>query len=809
MTADALPKRAAGSRRVLRFAIWTVLVVLLIALLIIIAGWLMLQSSLPLTAGEVPVAGLTAPVTLERDALGIPTITASSQLDAQRALGFLHGQERFFQMDLLRRQPGGELAELFGPAAAQSDERMRLHRFRARALLALEQIPAEQREVLEAYARGVNEGVAHLRARPFEYVVLRSKPRTWTPEDTILVVYAMYLDLQDENGLTDSTYGVLRETVPAGLFEFLTSRGSVWDAPIDGSQLPLPTIPGPEVVDLRGRAPERVEAARFELDSAADSFLGSNNMAVDASVANGRAILAGDMHLGLNVPNIWYRASIVINDGDREIRATGATLPGSPGIVAGSNGKVAWAFTNSYGDWVDLVILEEREKGVYATADGERETTFHEETISLGDGTTKTLQVEETVWGPVIDTDHRGRRRALRWVAHSTSGANLNLLGMAEAESLEQAMEVAQRTSMPAQNVLIADSSGRIGWTLTGAIPRRSSARDNRLPVPSSELPATWQWIEPHEAPRLTDPPNGRLWSANARVVGGESLAIIGDGGYALGARAKQIRDGLAALDQASEHDLLSIQLDDRAIFLSPWHAVMSSVLTQAPPDPVRDQMKEELARWGARASVDSVGYRVVRAFRAFVERDLFEALTAPAKEAAPQFRWNRLVQREHPLWLLVSERPEHLVPPGHDSWDAFLLAKADEVAAELTRDGASLSSRSWGERNTTRIEHPMARSIPLVGARLSMPKLELPGDWDMPRAQGPDVGASQRMVVSPGRESEGIFHMPGGQSGHPLSPHFDDGHEAWARGEATPFLPQKTVTTLRLMPGDRNGPKQ
>jgi len=809
MAADALPKRTTVLRRVLRFAAWAALFILLIVLLVTVAGWLMLRSSLPLTGGEVPVAGLTAPVTIERDAQGVPTITAASQVDAQRALGFLHGQERFFQMDLLRRQPAGELAELFGPVAAQSDEKLRLHRFRARALQALEQIPAEQREVLEAYARGVNEGVAHLRARPFEYFVLRSKPRPWTPEDTILVVYAMYLDLQDENGLTDSAYGALRDTVPAALFEFLTSRGSAWDAPIDGSQLPLPSIPGPEVIDLRERELERIEAAQFELDSASDYFLGSNNMAVDASVAHGRAILAGDMHLGLNLPNIWYRASIVINEGDREVRATGVTLPGSPGIIAGSNGKVAWAFTNSYGDWVDLVVLDEREKGVYATADGERETTFHEETISLGDGTTKTMQVEETVWGPVIDTDHRGRRRALRWVAHSTSGANLNLLGMAEAESLEQAMEVTQRVSMPAQNVLIADSSGRIGWTLTGALPRRSSARDGRLPVSSSEVPAAWQWLEPHEAPRLTDPPGGRLWSANARVVGGEHLEIIGDGGYALGARARQLRDGLAAIEGALERDLLAIQLDDRALFLSPWQGVMSNVLAEAPASLLRDQMKEELARWGARASVGSVGYRLVRAFRAFVERDVFEALTAPAKEADPGFRWNRLVQREHPLWLLVSERPEHLVPPGHDSWEAFLLAKADEVAAELTRDGLPLSSRTWGERNTSRIEHPMARSIPLIGSRLSMAPLELPGDWDMPRAQGPDVGASQRMVVSPGRESEGIFHMPGGQSGHPLSPHFDDGHDAWARGEATPFLPQSTMTTLRLVPGDRNGPKQ
>lgn len=806
MTADTLAKVTAP-RRLLRLAGWVSLSILVLAILALFVGWWLVRSSLPLSEGEVPVAGLIAPVTIERDASGVPTITAGSQIDAQRALGFLHGQERFFQMDLLRRQPAGELAELFGPSAAPSDEKLRIHRFRSRAARAVEQMPPEHREILEAYTRGVNEGVAHLGARPFEYLVLRSKPRPWTPEDTVIAVYAMYLDLQDEHGLTDSSYGVLRDTVPPELFEFLTSPGSTWDAPIDGSVLALPPVPGPEVVDLRGVEIDQVErAAQFEADTSADRFLGSNNMAVDASAANGRAILAGDMHLGLSVPNIWYRASILVRNGGSEARATGVTLPGSPGIVAGSNGSVAWAFTNSYGDWVDLVVLEEREKGVYATADGERQTVFHEETISLGNGERKTVRIEETIWGPVIDTDHQGRRRALRWVAHSTGGANLNLLAMAEADGLEQAMEVAQRTSMPSQNVLIADSTGRIGWTLTGAIPRRPGRRDDRLPVLSSEAPTSWEWLEPHEVPRMTDPPGGRLWSANARVVGGEALEKIGDGGYALGARARQIRDGLAALDGADEHDLLAIQLDDRAAFLARWHELMSRVLSEAPSHPLRAQMQAELGRWGSRASVDSVGYRLVRGFRSSVEHDIFEALTAPARRADERFRWNRLAQREHPLWLLVSGQPEHLLPPGHASWDEFLLTKADRVAAELTSEGAPLSSRTWGERNTSRIEHPLAGSIPLIGRHLVMPKLPLPGDWDMPRAQSPGAGASQRMVVSPGRESEGIFHMPGGQSGHPLSPHFDDGHEAWARGEATPFLPRKGGSSLRLVPSENGG---
>ena len=292
-------------------------------------------------------------------------------------------------------------------------------------------------------------------------------------------------------------------------------------------------------------------------------------------------------------------------------------------------------------------------------------------------------------------------------------------------------------------------------------------------------------------------------------MVSGRDLAIEGFGGYDLGARAGQIRDDLRARDEVSEADMLRIQLDDRAVFLSRWRDLLLGVLSpeKTARSPLRAEARRLVEGWSGRASVDSVGYRLVRAFRQRVARAALEPLLAPCREADPRFdylgrRPNRGIRQwEGPLWALVTGRPPHLLDPRFSSWDELLLASLDGVLDELTRDGRSLSARTWGERNTVLIQHPLSRALPVLGRWLDMPREELPGDGNMPRVQYPRAGASERLVVSPGHEEKGLFHMPCGESGHPLSPHYRDGHEAWARGEPTPFLPGPALHVLTLRP--------
>jgi penicillin G amidase len=810
-TPDLNPPRPLR-RRILR----VLALVLAVLILTVLASGLFLhhrlQASLPQLDGERRMAGLSAPVEIERDDLGVPTIRAASRLDAARALGFLHAQDRFFQMDLLRRQSAGELAELVGRGALEMDREHRIHRFRTVARQVVARASQEDRALLEAYAAGVNAGLAALGDKPFEYLALSAEPTPWKPEDTILTVYSMFLELYGKSWSREADLRVLHDRLPPAMFAFLAPQGTAWDAPLVGPAFATPPIPGPEVLDLRKQGVTRTLGA-FRPGGRAEeiSDAGSNNFAVAGShTVDGRALLANDPHLGIRVPNTWYRASIIRPDIRPDgrggtLRVTGVTLPGTPIVVIGSNGHVAWGFTNSFGDWADLVILDQdpKDASVYETPEGPKRIEKVTEVIKVKGLPDVRDEIEETIWGPVVGHDGFNRRHALAWTAHHPGAVNLASADLDSVRTIEEAMAVANRAGIPPQNFTVADETGRIGWTIIGQMPRRVGY-DGRLPTSWTDGSRRWDcWLSPEEHPRVVDPPSGRIWTANARVVDGDALAKIGDGGYMLAARAKQIRDRLMGLEKATPRDLLAIQLDDRALFLAPWRDLLLKTLTPAAVKghPRRAEMRRLLeTTWTGRASVDSVAYRMVRSFRGLAMDRIFYVLTR--QEGVPEdSRVEPTPQFEGPLWRLVTERPAHLLDPRFPSWDAWLLASVDDTIAGLEKEGPDLTGRTWGERNTTRIRHPLSQAVPLLGRWLDVPARQLPGDEDMPRVQGRSHGASGRLVVSPGHEETGIFHMPVGQSGHPLSPYYQKGNRDWEEGKPTPFLPGKAVHRMVLRP--------
>jgi len=793
-------------RRVGRVIVGALGTLLLLAVLGVGFAWSRLHASLPVLQGTRQLAGLAAPVTVQRDARGVPTVVAASRADAAAALGFLHAQDRFFQMDLLRRSAAGELAELVGRAALAEDRRVRVHRFRTRAAHMLSRWSAEERHTSGAYARGVRAGLDALRAPPFEYLLLRVRPVPWREEDTILVALAMFLDLQDGDGVFESARGLVRDIFPDSLATFLLPDGGEWDAPLeDAPRAPL-AVPGPRVLDLRPAPARSSRAPHGSPNEDADLVFGSNSWAVDARhAANGRAMVAGDMHLGLRVPNIWYRARLEYPEagapGGRR-RVTGVTLPGTPVMIAGSNGDIAWAFTNSEVDASDLVVIEPEGTDFYRTPDGPQRFDVHTEILRARGGADDTLQVRETIWGPVVDRDHAGRERVLRWVAHDDDAVNLQLLRLEGAASLDGALALAGGGGIPVQNAVIADRTGRIGWTLLGKIPLRFG-HDGRLP--SSWVAGTRGWRGGlADVPRVVEPASGRLWTANQRLVDGDALARIGDGGYALGARARQIRDALMQRDRWSAQDMLDLQLDDRALFLERWRRLFLAALPldERASSPRRGRAAALVEDWGGRAATSSAGYRIVRTFRDVLSEEVLVPVTAACVARDPRFRvWHLGSQREYTVWRLLSDRPLHLLDSRHASWDACVRAAVDSTIAQLLRVGPDLAARTWGERNTVRIQHPLSLAVPALGRWLDMPRTPLPGDAHMPRVQSRTAGASQRFVIAPGDEAAGFFHMPGGQSGHPLSPHFRDGHAAWEIGAAEPFLPGPAPDSLVLRP--------
>jgi penicillin G amidase len=787
--------RAAAAFRILR---WVLLGALLLVLASVGVGYGVLRASLPVLDGRRVLPRLAADVVVTRDHLGVATVDGATRADVSRALGFVHGQERFFQMDLLRRRAAGELSALVGPAALGADRSARVHRFRHRAGEVLRALPPPERALLSAYAAGVNDGLAQLGARSFEYLLLRQHPEPWREVDSLLVVYAMYFTLQDPDDGEAARLLASRKLPPA-LFALLSAPGSEWDAPLIGE--PLPTPPLPRATDLARWQP-RAAAGEQRLPPEEQSP-GSNNWAVAGRHSRtGAALLASDMHLRLSVPNIWYRAQLRYRNEETTLVVTGVTLPGVPLVIAGSNGRIAWGFTNSQIDTSDLVPLTEPRPGRYLTPEGERPYREVIERIAVAGQSAVELTVKETVWGPVFARDDDGRAYAYRWVAHDPEQAmNVGLLELERIGGAAAALAVAKRVRLPAQNFVVADKAGSIGWTVAGAIPRRVGW-DGQLPVSWAEGSHRWDgYLPPEQYPEVLDPPAGRIWTANNRVAGGEALARLGDGGYDHGARAQQIRDELSALPLADEKALLAIQLDDRARLMSRWQQHLLALLDEAAiaEKPARQALRVQLQRWSGRASADSAAYRLVRGYRWLFADLVHRAWLGELGPDAADFRNDSLTRHMDGYLLRLSrENPAHLLPPPYPSWRALELAVADNLIASLP---PPLSARTWGERNVARIQHPLAGSLPLLGRWLNAPAQPLPGDSHLPRVQGRSFGASQRMVISPGHEQSALFHMPGGQSGHPLSPFYLAGHDDWAQGRPTPFLPGPAAHTLRLSP--------
>jgi penicillin amidase len=813
----AVPKRSAWVR-----AIWWTLGVLGTVVLALVLGvYFFLRTSLPQLQGELSTAGIAQPVRITRDAVGVPTLTARTRADLAFATGFVHAQDRFFQMDLLRRVSAGELAELVGPALLEIDRSSRLHDFRRVAREALQQLSATERQLVNTYTAGVNFGLGRQRAS-WEYSVLGSEPRPWTAEDCVLAGVSLFLSLGDSTGQRERSRGLLHASLPPAVFAFITPVGTEWDAPLSGGVWRSAPIPGPDVFDLR-TTPKAARAAACCDEDDLTSRAGSNAWAVAGShTDNGRALLANDMHLDLRLPHVWYRARLQVdadargsNQSGSESAATevessrdliGVTLPGLPVMLAGSNGSVAWGYTNSWGDWTDVVIVETEgaPPDHYWVGDTAEPFQVRRETLKVRGAAPVTLEVRTTRWGPIIATE-AGRPLALAWTAHDPRATNLRLFEFETAQTLEQLLDLANRVGSPVQNFVAAQSDGRVGWTFMGQVPTRSANYEPTLPN-SWRAPGTgWVgWRQPEEYPRIIEPPSGRLWSANARALEVPAwLGFAGEGAYDHGARAGQIRDGLFALTRASAQDMVSIQLDDRALFLNRWRDLLLDLLTDktVAAGEQRAQAKRFVEKWSGHASIEDVGYRVVRQFRTQVLRDVFDDFTAPARRTQPDAQIVPTRQFESPLWQLVTQRPLHLLDPQFASWEEALLASLDMALAELVKQCGKLERCSWGRHNTLQMQHPIAAQLPLIGRLVNMPRTPLPGDNAMPRVQGPQSGASQRIVVSPGREAEGYFQMPGGPVNHPLSPFYAKGHREWARGEPGPLLPGPAEFTLTLQP--------
>ncbi|WP_437576668.1 penicillin acylase family protein [Sorangium sp. So ce887] len=759
----------------------------------------------PRAGSAVTVSGLEDAVTIASDRLGIPAIRAASREDALRALGFVTARDRLFQLDLLRRSSGGRLAEVLGRDLLEADTRQRLYGVPQAAAAILARLPGSQRAALDAYAEGVNAYLRGAETLPVEFRQLGYRPEPWRPEDSVLVVLEMFRALSATED-AERMHTVLTRSLPKGVTSFLLEDTDPYTKALLGAQAPAsPPLPVEELRALvaqsrRARAP----SAGVLGEDAGEAPVGSNGWAVAGQrTRDGRAIVANDMHLELGVPNIWYRAEL--RYGDREL--AGVVLPGVPVIIVGTNRHVAWAMTNLMGDVMDLVRIEVHPErpDAYRTPSGWERFDVAQETIKVRGGPDTTVAVRRTIWGPVAPQPLLGAPVAIRWTALDPEGVDLGLLEMDRARSVDEAAAVMNAAGGPGCNVLLADRRGRVAWTVTGRMPRRRGL-DGAISVSWADGRAGWDgYLPPAALPRVVDPPSGFVVNANHRMPLAEGAPVLGRD-YAHGYRAYRITERLREARPVAEADLLAVQLDTRAEHFGFYRDLALRALGEeaASRRPALAEARRALTAWDGRADASSVGLPLLSRFRRALADEVFAAWLAPSRAAEPTLELD-LPDIDTPLQRALDERSPDLVPAPEGGWDAFVLAALERAMTTLRQEHGArpLDQLEWGAVNRVRIAHPLGAS-PDLAARLNMPDEPLPGCGSCVRLASRRFGASERLVVSPGHETEGILHMPAGQSGDPTSPHYRDQQRAWVDGRPLPLLAGPAAHTLTLVPERR-----
>jgi penicillin amidase len=805
------------------WAKWGVAAFAAIAAALTAIAYFGLRASLPRRDGEVQVAGLSAPAAIGLDAHAIPKIEAASYEDALRGQGYMHAQERFFEMDLFRRASAGELAALVGERALALDRAQRPFDLRARSRALLERLPAEQRGWLEAYTQGVNAGLADLGARPPEYWLLGRRPEPWRPEDSVLVVYTFYKELSN-NEAYELPQGVMHAVLPPALYAFLTPSTSRFDRPLigagpapgaatggaapatDGLDAPptdltggyarLP-VPGPDVIDLRqfSHLPARRGLPRVDPPQLGPA---SNQWAVDATRgARGNAILANDPHLALRLPSTFYRAELYWPGHV----ARGVGIPGAPGILIGASGTLAWGATVSNADQSDWVVVEvdPKDPARYLTPEGSEPFGTATWPIAIAGRAPEHLEARTTRWGPIAAHDWRGRPLALHAAWLEPDGLNLDVLALPNARDVGEGIAVLETWAGPSLNWMLADSSGRIGWVVNGPLPRRVGFDGSR---PESWADGKHAWSGENARPKSYGRTDGALFTANNRTLPAEHAAELGRM-WMRPLRAARIDDLLAAKRTLGEADFLAMQLDTRAAGYDLIRDVLLEVVAADDREPLLARAREQVARWNGRADTDQVGFRILHLYyRALLERVL-APLLGEAGKADPSFVY-RWPLADEPLRRVLEERPAYLLTKDFANWPTFLrqvlLDALREVDEDPRRAGAGAT---WGEVNVLDVAHPFA-ALPVIGPALArwlkLPAAPLPGSTLSLRVAAPAYGALVRMSVTPAHPEDGILEMSGGQSGHFLSANFADLQSAWLEGAPAPFLAGAVVRRIRLV---------
>jgi penicillin amidase len=747
---------------------------------------LALLSARPRLPRRTTIAGLEARVRIAVDAAEVPTVSARTECDAACGLGFAVARDRLAQLELLRRTAVGRLAELAGPDAVEQDEVQRRLGIARVARRICAKLPRGERDVLDAYAAGVNAFASdHAGGELAAAGITSVEP--WTAEDSV-AVSQLLIQMVTTDGRTRRMIDGIRRALPPEVADFLLAEDDLYATAIDGTpgDRRLPEVPVAAIRALVERA--TIVKEPEELFDLGPSLAASNAWAIAGTrTADGHALLANDLHTRLGVPPLWHRARVEV-DGTV---ADGITLPGTPIVAVGSNGRLAWGTTAFPADALDLVELRLRpddEGGGYWNGSEWKPLDVRVETIRVRGSAATELEVRETEWGPVLKTEVGGENVALHWTILHDDGVDFRLKDLASAASVDEGVEICREAGGPPLSVLLADSDGRIAWTLSGRLPKRASGAAAGLVRP--ELgDASWSsYLEPEEHPAVVDPPSGILVTCNNLAPEQAGLGVNGFSARRA-ARVVERLDG-----ERSEEAQFRLQHDLDASFYDFYRELALEL-------PVAEEALNVLRAWDGRATPDSEALPILVRFRERLLHALFAPLLAPCAALDEGFTY---VWRGHEAALralLLAEDPP--LPAGHESRGDLLAAAFEQAVAELeeTARAAGRERAVWADLSFQPPRHPLGVLHPAAGAVLDPPPLPIPGCAESVCTAGPGVGASLRFVVSPGHEERGIVSLAGGQGSNAAVGSYRADYLDWLEGRGRPLGAAEAVETGVLEP--------
>jgi penicillin amidase len=735
---------------------WTIRI--LLALLVLIVGTFayLKHTTLPQTHGRMTLTGLSETVSIWREPSGVVHIQANNQADLFFAQGVVHAQDRLWQMEFQRRVGAGRLSEIFGEATLDKDKFLRIWGFYRAAQAAYASLTPNAQVAIDAYVKGINAYLATNPSLPLEFQLLAYSPEPWKPADVMVWAKMMAFEMAFNRKTELKRYRLLARG--------LSQERIAQLMPLYAPTLFSPNLPAPTLAD------EKQTKALLAIMEHLPTFVeASNNWVLGGSrTTSGMPLLANDPHLSLGIPSTWHLMHLEAPD----YNVIGATLPGLPCVVIGRNTHIAWGVTNLYSDVEDLYVLQETDDA-YIYQNEEKPYQIRLEVIQIKGKPPVELKVRETVYGPVISDVVEipdAAPLALRWLGHHPSDTTFEAyLALNQAHNWAEFKAAMKHYVVPNLNFVYADVKGNIGYFGSGRFPIRKPGHSGLYPMPAN---GDWDWqgfIPFEEQPELFNPKQDYIITANHKITAPDYPYTISLEWSNNPYRAARIEQMIRSRDKHSRADMLTMQLDTISLLYKDFRTVFKNI---RPHSARGREWRERLLAWDGNVSADSIEATVFHTWYV----GLFDLIKAETGEK----HWDR-----YPRYFLNAMRD------GDVACEALKMTCLEYAAVVLEQSLARWDQNipAWGELHQAKFKHPVLTKTPF--AFFSDRKLPIGGDrstvnvgWYDPNDFSLLHGVSYRQVVDLADMEKSRYIHPMGQSGHLLSPQYDNLLVRWQKGD-------------------------